>query len=303
MSEFQYYEFISIDKVLSKDTQKELSSLSSRAKVTGRSAKYIYSYGSFKGNEEEMMFAHFDAFLYWANWGTRKIVFRFPKELIDKKALIPFTFSNCIEIKSNATHILLIIEENWEGEAFSGWFDEGNSATENMLIHIRNAIMEGDYRALYLAWLHFHAPTYRENCYMDFEDYYEDEEDEDQGKSWEERVREPFLPNGLQQLDENLKEFIDFFEMDKAWIAAAASESKPLEKNELDILAKIKALSENEKHDFLLRLAQNEPNLSTLFLKKLTGTNKKNPTFANHNHKMRTISAIRRKAESNTKMT
>jgi hypothetical protein len=300
MSEFQYYEFISIDKVLSKDTQKELSDLSSRAKVTSRSAKFVYSYGSFRGNEESLMFAHFDAFLYWANWGTRKIVFRFPKDLIDKKALIPFTFSNCIEIKSNATHILLIIEENWEGEAFSNWFDSESTVSENMLINIRNAIMEGDYRALYLVWLHFHAPTYRENCYMDFEDYYEDEEDEEgenQGKSWEERVREPFLPNGLQQLEEALQEFIAFFEMDKNWITAAARDSKPLEKNELDVLAKIKALSENEKNDFLLRLAQNEPNLATLFLKKLTGTNKQNPIFANHNATVRTIAQIRKIAE------
>lgn len=299
MSEFQYYEFISIDKPLSKEEQNKMSAFSKRGKVTSRSAKYTYSYSSLEGKEEELVFQHFDAFLYWANWGERKIFFRFPKDLIDKKAIIPFTFSNCIEIKSNATHILLIIEENWEGEAFENWFDEESAATENMLINIRNAIMEGDYRALYLAWLHFHAPTYQKNSYMDFEEYYEDEEDEEgnTASTWQQRVKEPFLPNGLLQLTEDLQEWIAFFEMDKDWVNAAAKDSKPLEKNELDVLAKIKALSDAEKNDFLLRLAQNEANLATLFLKKLTGTNKKSPFEGNNIS--RTIAEIQKIAEKN----
>jgi len=52
MSEYQYYEFRSIDNPLTKNQKKEIHSLSSRAEVSSRKASFVYHYGDFCGDEE-----------------------------------------------------------------------------------------------------------------------------------------------------------------------------------------------------------------------------------------------------------
>jgi hypothetical protein len=77
--EYQYYEFRAIDKSLDNDEMEKLRSLSSRAEITATSLTNEYSYGSFRGKPEDLMSRYFDAFVSVANWGTRRLMFRFPK--------------------------------------------------------------------------------------------------------------------------------------------------------------------------------------------------------------------------------
>jgi hypothetical protein len=77
--EYQYYEFRAIDKSLDNDEMEKLRSLSSRAEITSTSLTNEYSYGSFRGKPEDLMSRYFDAFVSVANWGTRRLMFRFPK--------------------------------------------------------------------------------------------------------------------------------------------------------------------------------------------------------------------------------
>ena len=83
MSEYQYYEFQALDKPLTKQQQKELRSLSSRAEITATSFVNEYNYGDFRGEPQKLMERYFDAFCYLANWGTRRLMFRLPKTVLD----------------------------------------------------------------------------------------------------------------------------------------------------------------------------------------------------------------------------
>ena len=55
MSEYQYYEFQALDKPLTKQQQKELRSLSSRAEITATSFVNEYNYGDFRGEPQKLM--------------------------------------------------------------------------------------------------------------------------------------------------------------------------------------------------------------------------------------------------------
>lgn len=83
MSEYQYYEFLALDKPLTDKQRAELRKLSSRAEITATRFVNEYNYGDSRGSPEKLMDRYFDAFLYLANWGTRRLMFRFPRALLD----------------------------------------------------------------------------------------------------------------------------------------------------------------------------------------------------------------------------
>ncbi|MGZ8219695.1 hypothetical protein [Methylomagnum sp.] len=64
MSEYQYYEFLAIDRPLTPAQQAELRAISSRAEITSVSFVNEYSYGDFRGSPETLMRSHFDAHVY-----------------------------------------------------------------------------------------------------------------------------------------------------------------------------------------------------------------------------------------------
>jgi hypothetical protein len=72
VSEYQYYEFLALDKPLTDKQRAELRKLSSRAEITATRFVNEYHYGDFRGSPEKLMERYFDAFLYLANWGTRR---------------------------------------------------------------------------------------------------------------------------------------------------------------------------------------------------------------------------------------
>ena len=71
MSEYQYYEFLALDKALTDQQRAELRELSSRAEITATRFVNEYHYGDFRGSPEKLMELYYDAFLYLANWGTQ----------------------------------------------------------------------------------------------------------------------------------------------------------------------------------------------------------------------------------------
>src|SRR5881628_722009 len=85
MSEYQYYEFQTVDRRLTDKQMGELRSYSSRAHITPTSFINEYSFGSFKGDEDAWVDKYFDAFVYLANWGTHSVQLRLPAGLIPIK--------------------------------------------------------------------------------------------------------------------------------------------------------------------------------------------------------------------------
>ena len=84
MSEYQYYEFLAIDRPLDPSEMAALRRLSTRAEITSTRFQNEYNWGDFKGSPDKMMEKYFDAHVYFANWGTYRLMMRFPTESIDK---------------------------------------------------------------------------------------------------------------------------------------------------------------------------------------------------------------------------
>ncbi len=87
MSEFQYYEFVAIDRPLSASAQKQLRAITSRATITSTRLVNTYEWGDFKGDPHQFVAKYFDAFLYYANWGTRRLMLRVPSARLDPKVV------------------------------------------------------------------------------------------------------------------------------------------------------------------------------------------------------------------------
>jgi hypothetical protein len=92
MSEYQYYEFLAIDRPLDERQQAEVRALSTRARVTATSFTNEYHSGNFRGDPRTMMERYYDAHLYLTNWGTHQVMLRLPRVLLSLE-----TAEHCID--------------------------------------------------------------------------------------------------------------------------------------------------------------------------------------------------------------
>ncbi|PDW00343.1 hypothetical protein [Candidatus Chloroploca asiatica] len=262
MSEYQYYEFQAVDRPLTAEQKAAMRKLSSRVELSATQAVFNYAYSNFRGEPLKVLEQHFDALLYIANWGSKQLAFRFPKNALDPEQLQPYLLdaeeSCSAQVAVTATHVLLNLKLN-EEEGY-GWI-EGEGLLDP-LIPLREALLQGDLRALYLYWLR--AANERAGWVMEEE---EDEEDEDDNVA--EPLVEPPVPAGLGQLDEALQALVEFFEIDRDLIAAAAEQSPALTANEEPLAAWIPLLPEEERNAFLLRVVQGEAHVGVALCRRL----------------------------------
>lgn len=85
MSEYQYYEFQALDRPLTQHEMRELRKCSTRATITATRFVNHYEWGDFKGDPSTWVQKYFDAFLYFANWGTHRLMLRLPSQALDIK--------------------------------------------------------------------------------------------------------------------------------------------------------------------------------------------------------------------------
>lgn len=227
--EYQYYEFQAIDRPLTKAEQDYVQSLSSRVKPTATRAIFTYSYADFHGSSLSVLGKCFDAMLYMANWGSYQLAFRFPKSAVNVPALESYCIDNIIEISIAEEYVILNIEI--QEEESGGWIEENNNWL-SALIPLRQAIIQGDYRALYLAWLQAAAVS----------EYLEDD------------AQEPPVPPNLQKLNTPLQSFIDWLKIDPDLIAVAAQVSQTQRELKEPFKDWINALSDKEKTKLLLEI-------------------------------------------------
>ncbi|MEZ4668177.1 MAG: hypothetical protein R3E39_09710 [Anaerolineae bacterium] len=153
MSEYQYYEFQALDRPLAHEAQAEIQSLSSRVQLTPTSASFVYNYSDFPGDPYRVLVKYFDAMLYITNWGTRQLIFRFPANTIPTDVKSVYQYADSMDWSTEGKYIILTIEFNPE-EGGDGEWVEGQGILPG-IVQIRNDILRGDYRSLYLAWLKF----------------------------------------------------------------------------------------------------------------------------------------------------
>jgi len=82
VSEYQYYEFQAIDRGLTHADMDALRSISTRAEITSTSFTNHYEWGDLKADPLQLLEKYFDAFVYVANWGSRRFCLRQPRPTI-----------------------------------------------------------------------------------------------------------------------------------------------------------------------------------------------------------------------------
>ena len=199
MSEYQYYEFVAIDRPLTRAEMAQLRSRSSRATITPSSFINEYHWGDLKGDPADWMRRYFDAFVYVANWCSCRLALRVPRAVFSKIELKRFSTKFALSVDDSGSHWII----DWsldESENYDRFGMEDGSGWMGRLAPLRDELLRGDLRPLYLGWLA--GVTSREVG---------------------DNAAEPEVPPGMSQLSAAQQALAEFLEIDLDLLAAAAS--------------------------------------------------------------------------------
>jgi hypothetical protein len=149
MSEYQCYEFVALDRPLTSKQMAELRAISTRAEITPTRFWNEYQWGNLKADPAQLVERYFDAHLYFANWGTHRLMLRIPTARVDGKRLRPFFVGDaaCARV-AGASLVLDLRSEDEEPDYY-----EESQGSLAALAPLRAELMRGDLRVAYLAWL------------------------------------------------------------------------------------------------------------------------------------------------------
>lgn len=231
MSEFQYYEFRAIDRPLTNREMAAVRQTSTRAEITPTSFVNEYHWGDYHGDPVKLMQKYYDLHVYYANWGTVHWMIRVPADQVPLEEVRAYELEGVLEISKSGQHLLLqfILEPDDGGD-----YEQDPSRWADRAEEIREQILSGDYRALYLMWL--------AGVSQEWQEFDEDEQ-------------EPPIPPGLAKLDKALKKLCQVFEVDLGLLKAAAKASGKQESAASgDLQGWIAQLSMAEKDRLLLEV-------------------------------------------------
>ncbi len=239
MSEYQYYEFQAVDRPLSEADQRALREISTRARISATSFTNSYDWGDLRGDPSDFMRRWFDLHLYYADWGSRRLMMRFPKRLLPPQTARRFLRSaECGAFEAVGDDLILDIfrdeieTDDYEDDG-TGWLAE--------LASLRADVLSGDLRLLYLLWL------------MAVE-------------SDAVSADEPEPLAGLGPMTAALEAFVDFFQLDRDLVEVAAERPfMTVDMNSSAARQIVSALPEREKTEWLTRLVDGSPNAAAEF--------------------------------------
>jgi hypothetical protein len=247
MSEYQRYEFMTIDRPLTRDQLDAVNGLSSHIEASSTHALIEYHWGDFKHDPIKVLYKFFDAFLYWANWGAPRLAFRFPHGILPADLIEGYDLDDFVAFTQHQDYDILDIHFG-EMEAPDEWVDYELGS----LIAIRDELMEGDLRALYIVWL---AGQSMMGSYDEDEDY---------------EISVPAVPPGFGKLTAAQQALAELFRVpDELLVAAARHSKKAVPSTADDFAAWVRLLPPDRQTDYLVRLAHNEPGLSRLLVREL----------------------------------
>ena len=261
MSEYEYYEFMAIERPLGKAERAQLRRLSSRAEITSTSFINEYEWGDFKGNPKKLMEKWFDLHLYLTNWDTSRFMVRLPKRCVSRAHFDVFLKnSETATLIDAGDYVILDIikddEDEWYGED-----DDGENSIDRLscLVPLRHDLLSGDLRMLYLIWL------------VAVED-----------DSLGEDVLEP-LP-GIAPLNGALKALADLLSLDSDLVEAAAercADESNVEISSEHACQVLSAIPDHEKTALLVRIYEGDPYASIELRKQVQElTSSKSETMA-----------------------
>jgi hypothetical protein len=238
MSSYQQYEFLALDGPISDEGLQYARRCSSRADVSRYRWANSYHWGDFSGNVERLL-EYYDAFYYFADWGSFRFAVAFPEGCLLKEAIEPYLtdglheFGAGLSCSSGAGRRILTWDYHEEAVC---WDDlEGMEGLLGRLSAIREQVMLGDYRALFLAWL----SNFDSEWVDDGEDFI------------------PPIPPGMGQLPDALRCLAEQLRVEEDSLQAAAELSSGSWIPELIPIADVvDALSTDEMKQLLVRVAE-----------------------------------------------
>ncbi len=284
MSEYQYYEFIAIEKPLTSQQMAELRQVSTRASITSTRFENEYNYGDFKGEPKQWIEEYFDAFIYTANWCSCQFMLRVPLECLSAKTVQGFKHEmlDTFEITKTATHWILDWQLN-ESNNYDRFGEEyGGSGWMGRLVPLRDELLRGDLRSLYLGWL------------TGIHEFNDD-------------TLEPPIPAGLGNLTAAQVALVEFLEIDIDVVWAAAEASPPLvdNRNNADHKTWLDSLSVEQSKSFLHLLLEGRGQEAERKLKSEFFTwqreQSNNPTAQSKPRKVSELRTLAEKAEAERK--
>jgi hypothetical protein len=233
VSEYQSYAFVALDRPLSAAEMAELRSISTRAQITPTRFFNEYQWGDLKADPAELLARYFDVHLYFANWGSRRLMFRLPLHAVsldDLRACVP---GGPVTLTVTEHHVVLDLwSETEEPEEEEEWFEDGQ--LQASLTPLRAELLRGDRRVAYLAWLLAV-----------------------QAGELDPDTPEPRVPHGLDTPTASLAALTSFLRVDPDLLAAAA-EAGVEDADELHRFRSwVARLPAREQQRWLLRAADN----------------------------------------------
>jgi hypothetical protein len=235
MSEYQYYEFLAIDRPLTADEMEELRALSTRATITPVSFTNEYNWGDFKGDPHKLMQRCFDAHVYVANWMTAIFMVRLPMEALTRETAKAAAVPYLLDIKPTKTHWIITWSME-ESENYDRFGMEDGRGWMARLAPVRDELLRGDLRSLYIGWLP--AVT---------------------GEMMDDDEMEPLCVSGLGNLTASQQALAEFLEVDSDLLAGAGMGSPAAQETEIsrrEMEKWIDALPREEVNSILKQLLE-----------------------------------------------
>lgn len=249
MSEYQYYEFLTVDRPLTGEETVELRSISSRADISTRRFCNTYNYGDLRGSPRRMMEKYFDVHVYVSNWGVFNFMLRLPHGVVPEAILNQYAADDELDYWTTDDHIIISWLRN--DEEGGGWVD--GEGWLDRLAPIREELERADYRSLYIGWLaglQYRIVGHDEEAKYDYEETENSIDD-----------LEPSVPPGLASLSTAQMALVEFLGIDSDLVKAAAmaSPEPPADKDSDKRIAEwVAQVPEHEAKEILLLILRGE---------------------------------------------
>jgi hypothetical protein len=245
MSEYQYYEFLAVDRPLTRKQIDEVREFSTRAEITSTRFVNQYHWGDFRGDPDLLVSKYFDLMLYYANWGTHRLLIGLPQEIQDVRSWRQYESEYGLEIRKPHGGYVIDFSSGTDGDDNYG--EENGDPSMSALASIRGELLAGDLRPLFLGWLAGVSMN-----------------EKDEGG---EPV--PPIPPGLGNLTPAQQELADFLRVDGDLLDVAAKQSPDSAPPAIAPKDWIAALPTAEKDQILIGLVNGaDPSLAQKFVRR-----------------------------------
>ena len=238
MSEYQYFEFLAMDRPLSQREMDRLRRISTRARITPFSFVNEYHWSGLKADPRDLMRDYFDVHIYVANWGEVTLMMRLPRQAIEVTTLKAFCTAPYLEFMKSSRDNYLLFWSLGESENYDRVADDQGSGWMARLAPLREELLRGDMRSLYIGWLRGVTTG-------------------DTGPD----AREPLAMDGLGELTDAQRALAEFIEVDIDLLTGAAQGNAakpetPFDGESLDTW--LHELPDSDIHAYLKQVLQGE---------------------------------------------